>query len=157
MISYEKVRQSLKTLNILIIVLNAILVVFSVFGLISLLLILNNDQLISQMSADQAATLEQAVTPFSLFISIIAIALMTAIIIYTVINQSKIKKLLEVNYLPYYLGFGLCAVNIISTLLTAPNIIGIIIQLLFLTLYYFAFKKAKTLNEKEHSETIEDI
>lgn len=92
MISYEKVRQSLKTLNILIIVLNAILVVFSVFGLISLSLIMNNDHLISQIGADQAAVLEQAVTPFSLFISIIAIALMIAIIVYTVINQSKIKK-----------------------------------------------------------------
>lgn len=105
MISYEKVRQSLKTLNIVIIVLNSLLAVFSIFGIVSILLVMNNEKAVAAMGSEAAAILEQSMTPFSLFVSAVAIALTIAIIVFTVINQSKLKQNQELSYLPYFLHF----------------------------------------------------
>ncbi|GAA5349468.1 hypothetical protein [Streptococcus uberis] len=151
MISYEKVRQSLKTLNIVIIVLNSLLAVFSIFGIVSILLVMNNEKAVAAMGSEAAAILEQSMTPFSLFVSAVAIALTIAIIVFTVINQSKLKQNQELSYLPYFLGFGIVALNVITQLLTAPSLLAILIQVAFLALYFFAFKKAKSLNEKEQN------
>ncbi|CAM4074189.1 hypothetical protein AT575_00705 [Streptococcus penaeicida] len=156
MISYEKVRQSLKTLNIVIIVLNSLLTIVSAFGLVSLLLIVNNKEVMDQLGSEQGAVMQEAVTPFSLFISAVGLALMVAIIVLTIMNQSKIKKALEVSYMPYYLGFALSLLNIISTLLTTPSVLGAVIQLLFLSLYFFAYQKARTLNHKDQDLEQED-
>ena len=65
-------------------------------------------------------------------------------------NQKKIKSNQEISILTYLLGFGLVVVNLISILLSQPTILSIVIQLVFLALYYFAFSKAKTLNDKEN-------
>lgn len=150
MISYEKVRQSLKTLNIFIIVLNTIITIFSVIGLVSIILFLGNDEFKAAMPADKLAIMEQAMTPFAIFISALAILLTIAIIVLTFMNQKKIKSDQEISILPYLLGFGLVVVNLISILLSQPTILSIVIQLVFLALYYFAFSKAKTLNDKEN-------
>ncbi|MGT2933803.1 hypothetical protein [Streptococcus catagoni] len=149
MVSYEKVRQSLRTLNIVIIVLNAILAVLSIIGLVSIALVMNNEEAKAALDSATMASLEQLMTPFSIFISALSLSLTIAILVTTVMNQSKIKTKQEISYLPYYLGFALVTVNIITQLLSAPNIIGIAIQLAFLALYYFPYSKAKILNNKE--------
>ncbi len=149
MISYEKVRQSLKTLNIFIIVLNTIITIFSVIGLSSIILFLRNDEFKAAMPADQLSIMEQTMTPFAIFISALAIILTIVIIVLAFLNQKKIKTNQKVSILPYLLGFGLVMVNLVSILLSQPTIISIVIQLIFLALYYFAFSKAKTLNNKE--------
>ncbi|MGT2888094.1 hypothetical protein N1495_08700 [Streptococcus didelphis] len=155
MISYEKVRQSLKTLNIVIIVLNAITVVFGLIGLVSLFLVRDNENLKATMTPEAYAAIEKALTPFSLFMTIIALLMTAAILVFVFINQKNIRQNAEISYLPYYLGFGVVALNIISQLLVAPSILNILIQLAFVALYFFAFKKAKTLNEKEEETEFE--
>ncbi|KHD46305.1 hypothetical protein ACVRZD_04260 [Streptococcus hongkongensis] len=157
MISYEKVRQSLKTLNIFIIVLNTILAILSVIGLVLMILFLGNDEFKSSIPTEKLAVIEQAMSPFAIFISVLSILLTIGIIVFCILNHKKIKNRLEISLLPYLLGFGLVTVNLISILTAQPSIVAIVIQIIFLTLYYFAFSKAKTLNNKETDDNSEEI
>ncbi len=152
MISYEKVRQSLKTTNLVIILLNAIITIFALAGIVMIAAILGNESLTSEMDANSLEILKMSVTPFSLFISGLAIALNIAIILLLIKNQKRITTHQSINLLPYYLGFGLIVLNIVSNVLAQKSgslIWALVIQFIFLALYYFAFTKAKTLNNQE--------
>lgn len=151
MISYEKVRQSLKTTNLVIILLNAIITIFALAGIVMIAAILGNESLTSEMDANSLEILKMSVTPFSLFISGLAIALNIAIILLLIKNQKRITTHQSINLLPYYLGFGLIVLNIVSNVLAQKSgslIWALVIQFIFLALYYFAFTKAKTLNNQ---------
>ncbi|WP_159564751.1 hypothetical protein [Streptococcus halichoeri] len=154
MISYEKVRQSFRSLNLVIITLESIFTALTFLGLISIIFLKTSGELdTSQMSAEQVAAIQQSTSPFTIFITVVSLALMIAIIVFAARNLSRLKKNSELIYLPYYLGFGLVAINLISTLASGQAfkpaaLIGYLIQLAFVALYYFSYSKAKTLNHK---------
>ncbi|MGT2809057.1 hypothetical protein DIX60_08660 [Streptococcus iniae] len=149
MISYEKVRQSLKTLNMTVIVLNIIGLVFSVIGIASLYFTLNNEQFKATIPPEQLDVLKQSLSPFNIFMMVISLGLTIAIIVLAFQNRSKIAQDLEINYMPYFLGLGSILLSIVQMFLNQFSLISFAINLALASLYFFSYLKAKTLNEKE--------
>lgn len=149
MISYEKVRQSLKTLNMTIIVLNIIGLIFSIIGIAFIYITLNNAQVKASMPAEQLTVLKQSFSPFNIFMMVISIGLAIAIISLAIMNHSKIAKELDISYMPYFLGLASCLIALVQMFLEEFNFFTFVIEIILVALYYFSYRKAKTLNEKE--------
>ncbi|MGT2934505.1 hypothetical protein ACVR0P_01095 [Streptococcus castoreus] len=159
MISYEKVRQALKTSTIVIIILNAISIVLSLIGFAGIFFLqsqLKNETFRSQFTTEQLAQLEASLSPFMIFISVLNLIAIVVILVFCAQNLSNLKKKLVINYVPYILGLVLCIVGLATSLFLAPKtasssslIFTVVLTLAQAALYGFAFYKAKTLNEKE--------
>lgn len=149
MISYEKVRQSLKTLNMTVIVLNIIGLVFSVIGFVSLYFAFNNEDIKATLPPEQLDILKESLSPFNIFMIVLSLGLTIAIIVLALQNRSKIAQDLEINYMPYFLGLGSILLSIVQMFLSQFSLISFAINLALASLYFFSYLKAKTLNEKE--------
>ncbi|MDV5973517.1 hypothetical protein FMV2238Y02_08510 [Streptococcus canis] len=153
MISYEKVRQALKTSTVAIIILNAIGIILSLIGFAGIFFLQNqlkNEEFRAQLTTEQLAQLQSSMTPFMIFLSVLNVLAIVAIIIFCAQNLSKLKQGLTVSYVPYILGLILVVVSLVSQFSTAFSVIGLVLTLAQAALYGFAFYKAKTLNEKDN-------
>lgn len=148
MISYEKVRQALKTSTIAIIILNGLGVVLSLMGFAGIFYLqsqLKNEAFRAQLTTEQLAQLQSSMTPFMIFLSVLNVL---AIIVFCAQNLSKLKQGLTVSYIPYILGLILSVIGLVNQFTTTMSMVGTILILIQAALYGFAFYKAKTLNEK---------
>ncbi|MEX2784018.1 hypothetical protein AB3331_02330 [Streptococcus sp. H49] len=154
MISYEKVRQNLRSLNITVLVWEFLSVILGILGFIGIYTInanLNNEELTSVYSDEQIELLRASVTPFAIFLSVVSFAISVAIIVLVFMNLSKLKKGEELSYIPYFLGLGLAAFNILYSFTGGFNIWTLLIQGAIAVLFAFTFVKARTLNEGDNS------
>lgn len=152
MISYEKVRQALKTSTIAIIILNGLGVVLSLIGFAGIFYLqsqLKNEEFSSQFTAEQLAQMQSTMTPFMIFLSVLNVLAIIAIIVFCAQNLSKLKQGLTVSYIPYILGLILSVTGLVSQFTTSLSMVGTILILAQAALCGFAFYKAKTLNEKD--------
>ncbi|EHI70874.1 DUF4064 domain-containing protein [Streptococcus ictaluri] len=152
MISYEKVRQALKTSTIVIIVLDILGIVFSLFGFAGMAFFytqLKNPDFRSQFPAEDLANVEAAFSPFSIFIIVLNLIATIAIMVLCFKNLSKLKHSLPVSTLPYLLGIILSILSVIQMFATTFTTLGFVLNLAQLALYGFAFYKAKTLNDRK--------
>ncbi|AND78622.1 hypothetical protein [Streptococcus pantholopis] len=155
MISYEKVRQNLRSLNITVLVLEFFSAILGILGFIGIYTIsanLDNEELTSVYSAEQIELLRASVTPFAIFLSVVSFAISVAIIVLVFMNLSKLKKGEELSYIPYFLGLGLAAFNILYSFTSGFNIWTLLIQGAIAVLFAFTFVKARTLNEGDNSQ-----
>lgn len=153
MISYEKVRQALKTSTIAIIILNGLGVVLSLMGFAGIFYLqsqLKNEAFRNlQLTTEQLAQLQSSMTPFMIFLSVLNVLAIIAIIVFCAQNLSKLKQGLTVSYIPYILGLILSVIGLVSQFTTTMSMVGTILILAQAALYGFAFYKAKTLNDKD--------
>ncbi|HEQ9659575.1 TPA: hypothetical protein ACJ63G_000168 [Streptococcus pyogenes] len=152
MISYEKVRQALKTSTIAIIILNGLGVVLSLMGFAGIFYLqsqLKDEAFRAQLTTEQLAQLQSSMTPFMIFLSVLNILAIIAIIIFCTQNLSKLKQGLTVSYIPYILGLILSVIGLVSQFTTTLSMVGTSLILAQAALYGFAFYKAKTLNDKD--------
>lgn len=92
MISYEKVRQALKTSTIAIIILNGLGVVLSLMGFAGIFYLqsqLKNEAFRAQLTTEQLAQLQSSMTPFMIFLSVLNVLAIIAIIVFCAQNLSK--------------------------------------------------------------------
>ena len=155
MVSYEKVRRSLRTATITIIVLNSLSLVFRLFTGISVQLAKTeiNKGNTGNLPKEHIEAVLSATTPFMLFVT----AFNIAIVIFCIKNLRAIKRNQMVNYLPYYLGFaitvGLVILGFLTTKAPWAIAINIVFQAIFGLLYFHAYQKAQKLNERDLEET----
>lgn len=130
MVSYEKVRRSLRTATITIIVLNSLSLVFRLFTGISVQLAKTeiNKGNTGNLPKEHIEAVLSATTPFMLFVTALIVLVNIAIVIFCIKNLRAIKRNQMVNYLPYYLGFAITVGLVILGFLTtkAPWAIAII-------------------------------
>ena len=153
MVSYEKIRQSLRSFTVLLQVIYFLTAIFGVLSVIGVFLLkanINSEAYTSQYSSQQLEILRQSITPFAIFLLCVSLAASILIIVFNFINLSKIKKKDEISYLPFYLGAVLALINIVSNLLTAKaQAIGLLIQIAILAINFYAFTRSKMLNEHD--------
>ncbi|HGD0709562.1 TPA: hypothetical protein ACG7GD_000606 [Streptococcus agalactiae] len=155
MVSYEKVRRSLRTATITIIVLNSLSLVFRLFTGISVQLAKTeiNKGNTGNLPKEHIEAVLSATTPFMLFVTALIVLVNIAIVIFCIKNLRAIKR----NYLPYYLGFaitvGLVILGFLTTKAPWAIAINIVFQAIFGLLYFHAYQKAQKLNERDLEET----
>lgn len=159
MVSYEKVRRSLRTATITIIVLNSLSLVFRLFTGISVQLAKTeiNKENTGNLPKEHIEAVLSATTPFMLFVTALIVLVNIAIVIFCIKNLRAIKRNQMVNYLPYYLGFaitvGLVILGFLTTKAPWAIAINIVFQAIFGLLYFHAYQKAQKLNERDLEET----
>ncbi|HFH9119751.1 TPA: hypothetical protein ACGN2X_000668 [Streptococcus agalactiae] len=155
MVSYEKVRRSLRTATITIIVLNSLSLVFRLFTGISVQLA--KTEINKGIPKEHIEAVLSATTPFMLFVTALIVLVNIAIVIFCIKNLRAIKRNQMVNYLPYYLGFaitvGLVILGFLTTKAPWAIAINIVFQAIFGLLYFHAYQKAQKLNERDLEET----
>lgn len=102
MVSYEKVRRSLRTATITIIVLNSLSLVFRLFTGISVQLAKTeiNKGNTGNLPKEHIEAVLSATTPFMLFVTALIVLVNIAIVIFCIKNLRAIKRNQMVNYLP---------------------------------------------------------
>lgn len=151
MISLEKTRQDLKSLNLATIILNFIFAGFSALGLIFVLIaiaMMNNPEFQSAIASEvDQAQLQLVQGLFGIFgIAILAVATILPLIV--AILAVKNRKKIEANQpslVPYYIGGVVSAFNLITTIFNNKNFLSFAIQAGLLAIYYFAIQKSKVL------------
>ncbi|WP_057491288.1 hypothetical protein [Streptococcus orisasini] len=154
MVSYEKVRQSLKTSTIVIAVLNILSIILGLMGILSALSLRRafQDGTINKfhLSANQLTAIKQSITSTAIMITIVALIVDITIVAFCFINLSKLKQEQTVSLIPYYLGIALSTANIAYIIIfNQIALIPLLIQAAYIVLYFYAIQKAKTLSEKE--------
>lgn len=164
MISIEKTRQALRSLNLTTIVLNAIFFGLSLLGLVSIAFILamagnpefqaglQSGMAESGASAAETQAVLGALGGIGIVLMVISAICPLVVLILAVQNRKKIEAN-QPSLLPYYIGGGVAIFNIISNLAVGGfNIIGLLVQGGLLVLYYFAIQKAKLLLENTQTD-----
>lgn len=152
MISYEKVRQALRTSTIVIIILNIIGVLLSVIGFVAVLYVstqFDNEEFRATLPPEQLSNLENGILlgPFAIFIFVLSFIVLITIVGLSFRNLSKIKQQLPVSLVPYILGIVYCTFNFVNQFFSEYSLWAVIILLAQLALYGFALYKAKVLND----------
>lgn len=154
MVSYEKVRQSLKSSTIAIAVLNILGLILGLLGILSVLSARRAMQngTIDQykLSAEQLAALKQSITSTAVMITVVTLIINITIIVFCFINLSKLRQNQSVSSIPYYLGIALSTFNIVYfVIFNQLSVIPLLIQAAYIVLYFYAVQKARTLAEQE--------
>lgn len=154
MVSYEKVRQSLKSSTIAIAVLNILGLILGLLGILSVLSARRAMQngTIDQykLSAEQLAALKQSITSTAVMITVVTLIINITIIVFCFINLSKLRQKQSVSSIPYYLGIALSTFNIVYfVIFNQLSVIPLLIQAAYIVLYFYAVQKARTLAEQE--------
>lgn len=160
MISYETVRSHFKSLNITLIVVQAITILLSLISMWFTLLFLNNlnnPDLIANYQPGEVETLKANFSGFYFFVFFLDFAVSVIILISASINLRRLNSDIRFTYLPYYLGAAFSIISLATDIFNFSTgiIISIIIQIALLTLYFFAYKQAKTLNNSEEVTEME--
>ena len=156
MISYEKVRRSLKSWNSFIAWINTLGAVFKVYLIASYCFLLNNLAEIKKMySASQYQAILASTHISVLVLTIIGLVANITIAYLAFRNRSHIVDS-EPDLSPYLIGIiYTVGYNILSLIVTLFVLGGsfvptsVIVPLLFLALYIYVYRKAQTLLAKE--------
>ena len=152
MISYEKARQSFRTLTIVSIVINIFLIILSVLSILSLFTIkavIDNEDFVSQYSTQDLELLQQSITNVAIVWIGLALVASITILIFSFINLSRLKNKLTLYYIPFYIGIALCLINTIYNFLSSFSLWSFVIQVLIATLYAYTYTRAKLLNNQK--------
>lgn len=153
MISLEKTRQSLKSMNLAVIILNgifaAVTIVIIGFALLGLSMANNPEyqaQLQAQLTPEQLAALKQANPLLEIGTTGLIAVLYIVVAILALFNRKKINAN-QPSLLPYYIGIGGVVLNFSTYLIQGmvPPIFALIVQGGLLALYIFSIQKAKLL------------
>ncbi|WP_164683709.1 hypothetical protein [Streptococcus hyointestinalis] len=155
MISYEKVRRSLKSWNSFIAWVNTLGAVFKVYLIASYFFLLNNLAEIKKMySASQYQAILASTHISVLVLTIIGLVANITIAYLAFRNRSQIVDS-EPDLSPYLIGIiytvGYNVLSIIMSISLGGSFVptSLIVPLLFLALYVYVYRKAQTLLAKE--------
>lgn len=165
MISLEKTRQDLQSLNMTAIVLNFIFATLGLLGLVAIIFgmaMMGNPDFQAGL-ADGAGTSPEQLQMVQGVFGTIGIVIMVAATIFPLIvailallNRKKIAAN-QPSLVPYYIGGVVAVFNLIGGQVNRFNLIGLAIQGGLIVLYYFAIKKSKDLlNNSKTDSIIED-
>lgn len=165
MISLEKTRQDLQSLNMTAIVLNFIFATLGLLGLVAIIFgmaMMGNPDFQAGL-ADGAGTSPEQLQMVQGVFGTIGIVIMVAATIFPLIvailallNRKKIAAN-QPSLVPYYIGGVVAVFNLIGGQVNGFNLIGLAIQGGLIVLYYFAIKKSKDLlNNSKTDSIIED-
>lgn len=162
MISLEKTRQDLQSLNMTAIVLNFIFATFGLLGLIAIIFgmaMMGNPEFQAGL-ADGAGTSPEQLQMVQGVFGTIGIVIMIAATIFPLIvailallNRKKIAAN-QPSLVPYYIGGVVAVFNLIGGQVNGFSLIGLAIQGGLIVLYYFAIKKSKDLLNNSKTDNI---
>ncbi|MGT2924896.1 hypothetical protein ACVR0O_06865 [Streptococcus caviae] len=161
MVSYEKVRQALKTSTIAVAVLSILNIIGAILGLINVFSVLrafkNGTIDKYNLSAEQLESLKQTISSTGIMIVIVSLIVHITITVFCFINLSKLKQEQSVSSIPYYLGIAVSTLNIILNIIYFSmfnkfSVYAFLIQAAYIVLYFYAIQKARTLAGKEEEE-----
>lgn len=162
MISLEKTRQDLQSLNMTAIVLNFIFATLGLLGLVAIIFgmaMMGNPDFQAGL-ADGAGTSPEQLQMVQGVFGTIGIVIMVAATIFPLIvailallNRKKIAAN-QPSLVPYYIGGVVAVFNLIGGQVNGFNLIGLAIQGGLIVLYYFAIKKSKDLLNNSKTDSI---
>ena len=159
MVSYEKIRQSLRSWTLFIAWVNVLAALSKVWSIISYYVLVDNfDTFKEQLDAEKIKVLEATTNVGNVIIAFIALVVNIIVAVLAFKNLSKIKDNAP-SLSPYRIALIYTVVyNLASFALTVYlNIplspFNIVLPLVFLGLYSYVYNKAAQLLDKEDDET----
>ena len=159
MVSYEKIRQSLRSWTLFIAWVNVLAALSKVWSVISHYIVVNNlDKFKEQLDAEKFRILEASTYVGIVIIAVIALVVNIIIAVLAFKNLSKIKDNAP-SLSPYRIALIYTVVyNLasfaLSVYLNIPlSPFNIVLPLVFLGLYAYVYNKAAQLLDKEDDET----
>ena len=159
MVSYEKIRQSLRSWTLFIAWVNVLAALSKVWSVISHYIVVNNlDKFKGQLDAEKFRILEASTNVGIVIIAIIALVVNIIVAVLAFKNLSKIKDNAP-SLSPYRIALIYTVVyNLasfaLSVYLNIPlSPFNIVLPLVFLGLYAYVYNKAAQLLDKEDDET----
>ncbi|WFM81930.1 hypothetical protein [Streptococcus ruminicola] len=159
MVSYEKIRQSLRSWTLFIAWVNVLAALSKVWSVISHYIVVNNlDKFKEQLDAEKFRILEASTNVGIVIIAVIALVINIIVAVLAFKNLSKIKDNAP-SLSPYRIALIYTVVyNLasfaLSVYLNIPlSPFNIVLPLVFLGLYAYVYNKAAQLLDKEDDET----
>lgn len=159
MVSYEKIRQSLRSWTLFIAWVNVLAALSKVWSVISHYIVVNNlDKFKEQLDAEKFRILEASTNVGIVIIVVIALVVNIIVAVLSFKNLSKIKDNAP-SLSPYRIALIYTVVyNLasfaLSVYLNIPlSPFNIVLPLVFLGLYAYVYNKAAQLLDKEDDET----
>lgn len=159
MVSYEKIRQSLRSWTLFIAWVNVLAALSKVWSVISHYIVVNNlDKFKEQLDAEKFRILEASTYVGIIIIAVIALVVNIIVAVLAFKNLSKIKDNAP-SLSPYRIALIYTVVyNLasfaLSVYLNIPlSPFNIVLPLVFLGLYAYVYNKAAQLLDKEDDET----
>lgn len=159
MVSYEKIRQSLRSWTLFIAWVNVLAALSKVWSVISHYIVVNNlDKFKEQLDAEKFRILEASTYVGIVIIAVIALVVNIIVAVLSFKNLSKIKDNAP-SLSPYRIALIYTVVyNLasfaLSVYLNIPlSPFNIVFPLVFLGLYAYVYNKAAQLLDKEDDET----
>lgn len=159
MVSYEKIRQSLRSWTLFIAWVNVLAALSKVWSVISHYIVVNNlDKFKEQLDAEKFRILEASTYVGIVIIAVIALVVNIIVAVLAFKNLSKIKDNAP-SLSPYRIALIYTVVyNLasfaLSVYLNIPlSPFNIVLPLVFLGLYAYVYSKAAQLLDKEDDET----
>lgn len=159
MVSYEKIRQSLRAWTLFIAWVNVLAALSKVWSVISHYIVVNNlDKFKEQLDAEKFRILEASTNVGIVIIAVIALVVNIIVAVLSFKNLSKIKDN-SPSLSPYRIALIYTVVyNLasfaLSVYLNIPlSPFNIVLPLVFLGLYAYVYNKAAQLLDKEDDET----
>lgn len=163
MISLEKTRQDLQSLNMTAIVLNFIFATLGLLGLVGIIFgmaMMGNPDFQAGLadgagtSPEQLQMVQGVFGTIGIVIMVVATIFPLIVAILALLNRKKIAAN-QPSLVPYYIGGVVAAFNLITTLFNSgKSLLGLAIQAGLLALYYFAIKKSKDLLNNSKTDSI---
>lgn len=159
MVSYEKIRQSLRSWTLFIAWVNVLAALSKVWSVISHYIVVNNlDKFKEQLDAEKFRILEASTYVGIVIIAVIALVVNIIVAVLAFKNLSKIKDNAP-SLSPYRIAliytvvYNLAsfALSVYLNILLSP--FNIVLPLVFLGLYAYVYNKAAQLLDKEDDET----
>ncbi|MFC3931898.1 hypothetical protein ACVR0S_01090 [Streptococcus dentapri] len=156
MISIEKLENTVKSLNITVIVLECfhilggLITIFSYYTSLASLKNGNFEKL--GYTAKQIEMIRKSTTPLLLTIGLVILVMGIIILVLAVKNLKAIKNKEYVSYLPYLLGGGLIIIILVNNFITSVRIgagfspLSFIIIAVYAIVYIATYLQAKKLN-----------
>ncbi|MGT2771843.1 hypothetical protein [Streptococcus marimammalium] len=156
--SMTKIRQSIRTGTITIMVINIFLIIISIFSIWGTYFALSNIDQIATNDPILADAIRESATPLSFVQMIIGIIILIVISFLCFQNLKHLKNEKMVKKLPYYIGIAYTLFNIILTIITAMasgaplSLYIFIVPIIITTIYAFILYKASELEENSSQD-----
>ncbi|RCW17126.1 hypothetical protein CAC02_04885 [Streptococcus gallolyticus] len=163
MVSYEKIRQSLRSWTLFIAWINALAVLGKVFAIISYVMLANNLNTFKEVyDAETYQTIAATTNIWNLIIIIVALIANIAIAFLAFKNLSKIKEDAP-SLTPYRLGliytvvYNVAGIILAVVLGSTLSVTTFLLPVIFLALYGYVYAKAGQLLDKDEEENDEAV
>ena len=158
MVSYEKIRQSLRSWTLFIAWVNVLAVLAKIFSIISYFMLVNSlDTLKSTYDADVYQSIEASTNVWNLIIIVVALIVNIVVAFLAFKNLPKIKEDTP-SLMPYRIALIYTVVYNAASIILAVilgstlSVINFILPVIFLGLYGYAYYKAQLLLEKDEDD-----